>query len=121
MTDLIDDQRRIIEQRPFVVRSTHTWQGKPIEEALGLFLEAYLSSLTLDRRQLLERYRIIHVAHKIVGVGSVGTRCWVILLRGAGEDLFLQVKEAQPSVLAPYFPVKPAYSNDGHRVVVGQH
>jgi len=123
MTDLIDDQRRIVEQRPFVVRTTHTWKGRPIEEALGLFLEAYLSSLTHDRRQLLERYRIIDVAHKIVGVGSVGTRCWVILLRGTGEDdpLFLQVKEAQPSVLAAYFPVKPAYSNDGHRVVVGQH
>jgi uncharacterized protein (DUF2252 family) len=123
MTDLIDDQRRIVEQRPFVVRTTHTWKGRPIEEALGLFLEAYLSSLTHYRRQLLERYRIIDVAHKIVGVGSVGTRCWVILLRGTGEDdpLFLQVKEAQPSVLAAYFPVKPAYSNDGHRVVVGQH
>jgi len=123
MTDLIDDQRRIVEQRPFVVRTTHTWRGRPVEEALGLFLEAYLSSLTLDRRQLLERYRIIDVAHKIVGVGSVGTSCWVILLRGADEDdpLFLQVKEAQPSVLAAYFPVKPAYSNDGHRVVVGQH
>ncbi|HTN70589.1 MAG TPA: DUF2252 domain-containing protein [Methylomirabilota bacterium] len=123
MTDLIDDQRRIIEQRPFVVRTTHTWKGRPVEEALGLFLEAYLDSLPHDRRQLLERYRIIDVAHKIVGVGSVGTRCWVILLRGAGEDdpLFLQVKEAQPSVLARYFPVKPAYSNHGHRVVVGQH
>jgi len=122
MTDLIDDQRRIIEQRPFVVRATHTWRGRPIQEALGDFLEAYLGSLPHDRRQLLERYRIIDVAHKIVGVGSVGTRCWLILLCGAAEDdpLFLQVKEAQPSVLAAYFPIKPAYSNDGHRVVVGQ-
>jgi len=59
-----------------------------------------------DRRPLLSRYRIADVARKVVGVGSVGTRCWVLFLVGNHHEdpLFLQVKEAQPSVLAPYLP-----------------
>ena len=85
-------------------------------------LRSYIDSLPLDRRQLLSRYRIVDVARKVVGVGSVGTGCWVVLLKGIDDDdpLFLQVKEAQPSVLAPYVEGTLPFENQGQRVVVGQ-
>ena len=90
---------------------------------LGELLEAYLASLPEDRRILLRRYRVVDVVRKVVGVGSVGTRCWVILLTGADDDdpLFLQVKEAQPSVLAPlHFTSEDDSGSQGRRVVQGQ-
>ncbi|MCC7079050.1 MAG: DUF2252 domain-containing protein [Burkholderiales bacterium] len=122
MADLVDDQHHIVEQRPFIVRETHTEHGQPVIEALDDFLQSYLGSIGWDRRRLLEQYRIIDVARKVVGVGSVGTRCWVIMLLGVDDDdpLFLQVKEAQPSVLQPYRPSVQAFANEGHRVVAGQ-
>jgi len=123
MTDLVDDEHRIVEQRPFVVRESHTSQGRPVGEALGHLIAAYLESLVPDRRTLLSRYRVVDVAQKVVGVGSVGTRCWVALLQGRDnrDPLFLQVKEAQPSVLAPYAPPNSLPdANEGHRVVMGQ-
>jgi uncharacterized protein (DUF2252 family) len=121
MAELVDNQHRIVEVRPFIVRETHTEAGRPIAEALGLFLENYFRSLPDDRKVLLSRYRILDVARKVVGVGSVGTRCWVILMQGKGIDdpLFLQVKQAEPSVLAPYAGAT-ACGNNGQRVVVGQ-
>jgi len=122
MADLVDDQHRIVEQRPFIVRETHTEDGQPVSEALDDFLQSYLESLGWDRRRLLERYQIIDVARKVVGVGSVGTRCWVILMKGLddGDPLFLQIKEAQPSVLRPHAPRAAPFANEGHRVVAGQ-
>jgi uncharacterized protein (DUF2252 family) len=122
MADLVDDQHRIVEQRPFIVRETHTEHGQPVSEALDDFLQSYLESLGWDRRRLFERYQIIDVARKVVGVGSVGTRCWVILMKGLddGDPLFLQIKEAQPSVLQPHAPRAAPFSNEGHRVVAGQ-
>lgn len=123
MTDLIDDQHRIVEQRPFIVRTQHTRSGRTIEDGVSDFMAQYFDSLAPDRRLLLMRYRIIDVAQKVVGVGSVGTRCWIVLLQGRDEEdpLFLQVKEAQPSVLSPYLPPIPgAPVNQGHRVVMGQ-
>jgi uncharacterized protein (DUF2252 family) len=122
MTDLIDNKQRIVENAPFVVRETHTEAGVPIREAVGLFLEQYLASLSDDRRALISRYQILDVARKVVGVGSVGTRCWIGFMRGADEDdpLFLQLKEAQESVLAPYLKGAPKYQNQGLRVVSGQ-
>jgi uncharacterized protein (DUF2252 family) len=122
MTDLVDNKQRIVENAPFVVRETKTEDGTPIREALGLFLEQYLASLSEDRRQLISRYQILDAARKVVGVGSVGTRCWVIFMRGTGEGdpLFLQFKEAQESALAPYLKSAPAYPNQGYRVVLGQ-
>ena len=86
-----------------------------------LFLENYFQSLPDDRKVILARYRILDVARKVVGVGSVGTRCWVVLMQGNEIDdpLFLQVKEAEASVLAPYARAT-AYANNGQRVVVGQ-
>jgi uncharacterized protein (DUF2252 family) len=122
MTDLIDNKQRIVENAPFVVRETKTDKGVPIRDAVGLCLEQYLKSLTEDRRQLVARYQIFDVARKVVGVGSVGTRCWIAFMRGKdeGDPLFLQYKEAQESVLAPYLK-SPRYQSQGYRVVSGQH
>ncbi len=119
--EVVGSQQRIIEIRPFVVRESRTESGRPIAEGLGLFLESYFRSLPDDRKILLGRYRIVDVARKVVGVGSVGTRCWVILMRGKDIDdpLFLQVKGAEASVLEPYAGAS-GYANHGQRVVVGQ-
>lgn len=121
MAELVDDRHRIVEQRPLIVRETHTAGGHPIAEALARTLELYRASLPEERRQLFARYRVVDVARKVVGVGSVGTRCWVVFLIGDGPDdpLFLQYKEAQPSVLAPYSNAPP-WECEGRRVVVGQ-
>ena len=84
-------------------------------------IDAYRRTLSADRRQLLERFRYVHVARKVVGVGSVGTRAWIVLLLGRDDDdpLFLQVKEAQASVLEPFLGTSE-YANHGQRVVEGQ-
>lgn len=121
MTDLVDNKQRIVESAPYVVRETHTESGMPIRKALGLFLQDYLSSLSEDRRQLISRYQILDVARKVVGVGSVGTRCWIVFMRGSNDNdpLFLQFKEAQKSVLSPYVQA-PAFPSEGFRVVSGQ-
>jgi uncharacterized protein (DUF2252 family) len=121
LTDIVDKQYRLREDAPFIVRETHTQSGKPVDVALVSLLESYVSSLADDRNALLSQYRVVDVARKIVGVGSVGTRCWVIFLAGNSSDdpLFLQVKEAQPSVLEP-FVKGVSYSNNGQRVVAGQ-
>ena len=122
MSSLIDDKLRIVEEAPLIVRETRTHAGRPIVEAIDSIFRSYLDSLALDRRQLLLRYQIVDVARKVVGVGSVGTRCWVTLFKGADNDdpLFLQLKEAQTSVLAPYVRSVSSYANEGQRVVVGQ-
>ena len=85
-----------------------------------LFRE-YRETLQRDRRHLLEEFRMVDLARKVVGVGSVGTRCWIVLLLGRDDDdpLFLQIKEAQASVLEPYLG-KSEYENHGERVVAGQ-
>jgi uncharacterized protein (DUF2252 family) len=121
LTDLVDEKFLLKENAPFIVRETKTETGLPIKEALGLFLESYFSSLADDRKTLLKQYRIVDVARKVVGVGSVGTRCWIIFMIGNNSDdpFFLQLKEAQPSVLEPYLS-KSIYSNQGQRVVSGQ-
>jgi uncharacterized protein (DUF2252 family) len=122
LTELVNGEPRIVENLPLIVRETHTEAGTPISAALNEMLIAYLASLSLDRRRLLARYRIVDAARKVVGVGSVGTACWVILLQGVDDDdpLFLQVKEAKESVLAPYVDVPLEITNHGERVVIGQ-
>ncbi|MER5881937.1 DUF2252 domain-containing protein [Streptomyces sp. NPDC001910] len=82
--------------------------------------DAYCTSLPPAQARLLERFRIVDAARKVVGIGSVGTRCYVLLLRGraAGELLLLQAKEAEPSVLAPHVDV--TVPHEGRRVVEGQ-
>jgi hypothetical protein len=103
-TELVDDKQRIVESIPFIVRETQTENGMSIRKAMGIFLHQYLASLASDRRELISRYHVLDAARKAVGVGSVGTRCWIIFMRGSddGDPLFLQLKEAQRSVLADY-------------------
>ena len=122
LTEEVDGEPRIIEEIPLIVRETHTDHGIPIRAALDQMLIAYIETLPVDRRRLLARYRIVDAARKVVGVGSVGTGCWVILLEGVDDEdpLFLQVKEAQPSVLAAHVDLDLPFDNQGQRVVVGQ-
>ncbi|MGW5513189.1 DUF2252 domain-containing protein [Nocardia africana] len=93
----------------------------PEARAVDQVFAEYCRTLPEERRVLVNRYRIVDFARKVVGVGSVGTRCYVLLLvdRDTGGPLFLQVKEAEPSVLAPYLEPSP-FHQEGHRVVHGQ-
>ena len=122
LTERVNGAHRIVEELPLIIRESHVESGMPIREALDVMLRSYIDSLTYDRRRLLSRYKIVDVARKVVGVGSVGTGCWVILLMGAdGDDpLFLQVKQAQPSVLEAFSGYRMPFDNQGRRVVVGQ-
>lgn len=122
LTEQVDGEHRIIEEVPLIVRETHTEAGTPSNVALDMMLHSYIDSLPMDRRLLLSRYRIVDSARKVVGVGSVGTGCWVVLLQGVDSDdpLFLQVKQAQGSVLAPHVDQKIRFDHQGQRVVVGQ-
>ena len=92
-----------------------------LEEFIRDAIRSYRRTLTPDRRRLLERFRYVHAARKVVGVGSVGTRAWIVLMLGRDESdpLFLQLKEAQASVLEPFLG-KSAFNNHGQRVVEGQ-
>jgi len=117
LTTVIDGQVRMIEDPPLLTHTHEDVLGGSIDE----LYRHYLDTVPDDRRVLLERYRIVDAARKVVGVGSVGTRCHVLLLLGNDDDdpLFLQVKEAVASVLEPH--VRPsAYANHGQRVVRGQ-
>lgn len=124
-TDLVDQQHHLIESPPLVVR-VEAKDGRPMLEVLEPLIQDYFASLSGDRRFLLSHYQMLDVARKVVGVGSVGTRCWVIYLEGKdrNDPLFLQVKEAQPSVLTPYSESlcqsKLPDEHQGQRVVVGQ-
>ncbi len=111
-----------MEDVPLIVRAKHLPDGTPMTEALETMLRSYLASLPEDRRRLLSRYRIVDVARKVVGVGSVGTSCWVVLLeeQGADSPLFLQIKEARESVLARHLDSKRSIKQQGRRVVIGQ-
>ena len=90
-------------------------------DSLHELYRKYRRTLQGDRRHLAEQFRWLDIARKVVGVGSVGTRCWIVLLEGKDSDdpLFLQVKEAQASVLEPYLG-KSKYATSGQRVVEGQ-
>ena len=92
-----------------------------LDEFLHGVIRNYRRTLAGDRRKLLERFRYVHAARKVVGVGSVGTRAFICLMLGRdGEDpLFLQFKEAQPSVLEPFLG-KSEFASSGQRVVEGQ-
>ena len=116
LTTVRDGRRVIVEDPPVVIRLSDV----QLEQARR-FVKAYLATLDPDRTLLLDRYEFVDAALKVVGVGSVGTRCFVALLAGKADldPLFLQVKEAQPSVLAPHVG-GTRYRNQGKRVVVGQ-
>src|SRR5215204_2857719 len=118
LTGVVDGRRRIIDDPPLLTRIP---EGDEIRDQVYAILESYKRTLQEDRRHLLERYRFVDAARKVVGVGSVGTRAYVVLLEGRDEDdaLFLQVKEAGASVLQSYVESN-TYEHHGHRVVAGQ-
>lgn len=123
LTEVVNGERRFIDNPPVIEHVKGTLGGGVVvdlEEGAELF-DRYLDSLSEERRTLLERYRFVDLARKVVGVGSVGTRCSVMLLVGMdGHDpLFLQIKEAQESVIEPYWRPSP-YACHAQRVVVGQ-
>ncbi|AFY75048.1 hypothetical protein Syn7502_03160 [Synechococcus sp. PCC 7502] len=117
LTEIVDGQRRFISNPPLV--SQPIPEDPLVAEMLSVFYK-YRQTLREDIRILLDRYRIVDVAMKVVGVGSVGTRCGIALLvTGDNYPLFLQIKEARSSVLEPYAG-KSSYDNHGQRVVAGQ-
>ena len=120
----VDGTLRFVSDPPVLVPADELLEGAAREryvEVVQEFLMQYRSSLRPDRRELLESYRYIQMARKVVGVGSVGTRAWVVLFMGrdADDPLLLQLKEAQPSVLAPYAG-GTLHESEGRRVVEGQ-
>jgi uncharacterized protein (DUF2252 family) len=124
--EFVDGSYRIVSQPPIVVPMRDlaaTYGLSPDEVGAGIReqFRAYRATLQDDRRDLLERFRVVDVARKVVGVGSVGTRAFIVLLQGRDEHdpLFLQVKEATASVLEAYLPAS-RYEQHGERVVHGQ-
>ena len=125
-TEVVDGRRRIISDPPLIVRiddlvAGTRLDGAAIEDEVRSILRGYRQTLQTDRRHLLEEFDYVDLARKVVGVGSVGTRAWMALLQGrdGGDPLFLQVKEAQASVLEAYTG-RSEYKNAGERVVAGQ-
>src|SRR5450631_4010108 len=107
LTKMIDGRARILSQPPLLVPVEELWgeeQAKAAYEQLGNLTRSYRRTLQWDRRHLLEEFRMVHLARKVVGVGSVGTRAWILLFEGldGGDPLFLQAKEAQASVLSGF-------------------
>ncbi len=117
LTHMVDGQPRIISDPPLIVPIEELTADEP---ALDRLLQTYARTLAPNRRHLLEGYRPVHFARKVVGVGSVGTDAWIVLLLGRDErdPLFLQVKEATKSVLEPFAGRVP--HSHGQRVVEGQ-
>jgi hypothetical protein len=124
LTYLVDGQHRIISDPPLIVPIDDILAPDDhlgLVETMQQFIRSYRQSLPHDRRMLLERYRYVHAARKVVGVGSVGQRAWILFLLGRDENdpLFLQFKEAQPSVLESFLG-KSEFAQRGRRVVEGQ-
>ena len=124
LTEVVDGELRIASDPPVLVPLEQVFDGELAEVAeqrIRAVLDEYRETLSPDRRHLLDRYRYVHTARKVVGVGSVGTRAWIALFvgRDEGDPLFLQVKEAQTSVLEPY-AAPTEYPHQGQRVVEGQ-
>jgi uncharacterized protein (DUF2252 family) len=124
--ELVDGKYRIVNQPPIVVparelAATYHMSADDVSRALHEQLRAYRATLQDDRRQLLERFEMVDMARKVVGVGSVGTRAFIVLLQGrdAQDPLFLQIKEATASVLEDHLP-RSRYKQHGERVVQGQ-
>ncbi|EKQ69897.1 hypothetical protein OsccyDRAFT_1547 [Leptolyngbyaceae cyanobacterium JSC-12] len=117
LTEVVEGQRRFIDNPPLLYHPPN--QTEYFEQISSLF-EQYRDTLQVDRQFLLDRYRLVDVALKVVGVGSVGTHCGVALLLDNNHDpLLLQYKEARPSVLEPYVGKSP-YPHEGQRIVSGQ-
>jgi uncharacterized protein (DUF2252 family) len=129
LTERVGDEIRIVSDPPLVSRLEDLAEAEaPDDVSVAELTEwvreqfrGYRASLQPDRRHLLEGYELVDIARKVVGVGSVGTRCWIVLMLGKDDTdpLFLQVKEAEPSVLEAHAG-KSRYRNHGQRVVEGQ-
>jgi uncharacterized protein (DUF2252 family) len=124
LTHMVDGEPRFVSEPPLIlpIEDLPGYEdADQLEQHLMDLLDSYRETLQDDRRHLLDGYRPVHVARKVVGVGSVGTWTWVVLLLGrdAGDPLVLQVKEATPSVLEP-FAGRSDYGSAGQRVVEGQ-
>jgi uncharacterized protein (DUF2252 family) len=125
LTTIVDGRRRIISTPPTIVPVEEIFadmQAAELYDQLRAILAKYRRTLQSDRRHLLRQFTLVQMARKVVGVGSVGTRAWVLLMDACDgvEPLFLQAKEAQPSVLAGYCG-RSQHNNQGERVVAGQH
>ncbi|MEV8094544.1 DUF2252 domain-containing protein [Kitasatospora sp. NPDC085879] len=116
LTEVRGGRRRIVARPPLITRIP-----MPDTETVHAILDGYRETLPEERRELLDRFRFVDAAAKVVGVGSVGTRCFVVLLQGRDADdlLVLQLKEAERSVLEEHLPSGP-HDHHGHRVVAGQ-
>jgi len=125
LTTRVDGQLKFVADAPLIVPLADLLNEREISEQLELQLRgmivSYRRTLSSDRSALLDQYEFADIARKVVGVGSVGTRCWVILMLGRdpGDGLCLQAKEAEQSVLSRYVG-RSKYANQGHRVVAGQ-
>ena len=124
LTELVDGEHRIVSDPPLIVpvgELAPTGRQEDVEEAFRELIRKYRRTLQGDRRRLIERFRFADAARKVVGVGSVGTRAWIVLMIGRNNDdpMFLQAKEAEASVLEP-FVGKSEFANHGQRVVEGQ-
>ncbi|MFI1091651.1 DUF2252 domain-containing protein [Streptomyces sp. NPDC020917] len=124
LTDTVDGERRLAADPPLIVPLRDLLDDadrNELERQLVRLLRRYGRTLQTDRRFLLDQYRVAGMARKVVGVGSVGTRCWIVLLLGRDSEdpLILQAKEAGPSVLEPYCG-SAGHRTEGERVVSGQ-
>ncbi|MET0144082.1 MAG: DUF2252 family protein, partial [Ilumatobacteraceae bacterium] len=124
LTRVVDGRPQFVSEPPLVVRLDELFgpeEAARFTGQVGTLVRSYTSTLSTDRRRLVERFRFTDIARKVVGVGSVGTRAWVVLMLGRDDDdpLLLQFKEAQPSVLEPYLG-SSGYGHHGRRVVEGQ-
>jgi hypothetical protein len=124
MTQLIDGVPHIVSNPPLIVPTSELFTpdvNAELMSRMGELMSSYRDSLVSDRQHLLDQFRFLEMARKVVGVGSVGTRAWILLFEGVdGNDpLFLQAKEAQSSVLEQFLGVSE-FSNHGERVVAGQ-
>jgi uncharacterized protein (DUF2252 family) len=128
LTEVVDGKLRIAAAPPIIVPIEEVAQSfqieisqEFIENFIRTVIESYKKRLLADRKHLLDQYELVHMARKIVGVGSVGTRVWIVLMigRDTGDPLFLQVKESGPSVYERYLG-KSEYEFSGQRVIAGQ-
>jgi uncharacterized protein (DUF2252 family) len=124
LTTMVDGRARLLSQPPLIVPLEELWGEEQAEqglESLRTAVRSYRRTLEWHRRHLLDEFQLVQGARKVVGVGSVGTRAWILLYGGldGADPFFLQAKEAQVSVLSGFLK-RTAFKNQGQRVVTGQ-